>query len=167
VNVLLAVRALCLLVAANMLPWAVGRICGTRWDAPIDCGVQLKDGRRLLGSHKTWRGVAAAVGGCAVVAELLQLHWWLGAGFGALSMLGDSLSSAWKRRHGHAPGSELFGLDQLPEALLPLSILHAPLGLGWAGVTLVIAVFAALDLAGTRVRNPASRQPRANARGRS
>jgi hypothetical protein len=150
-----------------MLPWAVGRVCGARGGTPIDFGVRLKDGRRLLGSHKTWRGVAAAVVGCALAAELLQVDWRLGAGFGALSMLGDCLSSAWKRRRGYAPGRELFVLDQLPEALLPLSILHAPLGLGWAGVTLVIAVFAALDLAGTRVRNPASRQPRANARGRS
>jgi hypothetical protein len=167
-SVLLAVRALCLLVAANMLPWAVGRVCGARWDAPIDFGARLKDGRRLLGSHKTWRGVAAAIAGCAVTAELLQLDWWLGAGFGTLSMLGDCLSSAWKRFRGYAPGREIFVLDQLPEALLPLSILHVPLGLGWADVTLVVAVFAALDVAGTRVRNPASQQrPRAGARGRS
>jgi len=158
-RVLLATRALCLLAVANMLPWAVGRVCGAHGDVPIDFGARLKDGRRLLGSHKTWRGVAAAVVGCAVAAELLQVDWWLGAGFGALSMLGDCLSSAWKRLRGYAPGRELVVLDQLPEALLPLSILHASLGLGWADVTLVVAVFAALDVAGTGVRNPASQEP--------
>ena len=161
-SLLFAARALCLSMTANVLPWAVGRVCGSRWDAPLDFGVRLKDGRRLLGSHKTWRGVAAAVAGCAIAAELMQLHWWLGGEFGALSMLGDSLSSAWKRRRGHAPGREMFGLDQLPEALLPLAILRAPLGLGWTEVTLVVTVFAALDVAGTSFRNPPSPQPRAH-----
>ena len=153
-------RALGLLMAANVLPWVVGRVCGSHWDAPLDFGVRLKDDRRLLGSHKTWRGVAAAVTGCAIAAELVQLHWWLGAEFGALSMLGDSLSSAWKRHRGHAPGREVFGLDQLPEALLPLTLLRASLGMGWAELALVVAVFAALDVAGTSVRNPPSPQPR-------
>jgi len=156
-SLLFAARALCLLVLANVLPWAVGRFCGSRWAAPLDFGVRLKDGRRLLGSHKTWRGIAAAVAGCAIAAELMQLHWWLGAEFGALSMLGDSLSSAWKRSRGYAPGREMLGLDQLPEALLPLAVLRASLGLGWPELALVIVLFAVLDVAGTGVRNPSSR----------
>src|SRR5579864_7501936 len=122
-SLLFAGRALCLLMTANVLPWAAGRVCGRRLNTPLDFGMRLKDGRRLLGSHKTWRGVAASVGGCAIAAELMHLHWWLGAGFGTLSMLGDSISSAWKRRRGYAPGNEQFGLDQLPEALLPMAIL--------------------------------------------
>lgn len=161
-SLVFSARAFCLLTAANVLPWAVGRFCGARWAAPIDLGVRLKDGRRLLGSHKTWRGAAAAVAGCAIAAELLQLHWWLGAAFGALSMSGDSLSSAWKRRRGYAPGREMPGLDQLPEALLPLAVLRASLGLGWAEIALVVMVFAVLDVAGRSIRNPSPPHPGAN-----
>jgi hypothetical protein len=65
--------ALLLLIVANLLPWAVGRACASRWNAPLDFGLTLRDGRRLLGGHKTWRGVAASIAGCAVTAELLQL----------------------------------------------------------------------------------------------
>src|SRR5438105_13235250 len=119
--------ALLLSIVANLLPWATGRLCGARWNAPLDFGLSLWDGRRLLGDHKTWRGLAAAIGGCAVAAELMQLHWLLGAEFGALSMLGDSLSSAWKRRRGDEPGRDVFGLDQLPEVLLPLIVLRGAL----------------------------------------
>ena len=86
----------------------------------------------------------------------MQLHWWLGARFGALSMLADSLSSAWKRHRGYEPGRETFGLDQLPEALLPLIVLRMPLGLGWVQIALVAAVFAVLDIVCTRLRLPAS-----------
>jgi hypothetical protein len=149
--------ALLLLITANLLPWAVGRVCGTRWNAPLDFGVSLSDGRRLLGDHKTWRGVAAAILGCATAAVLMQLHWWTGAAFGALSMLGDCFSSAWKRRRGHEPGRETFGLDQLPEALLPLLVLRVPLDLSWVEIAVVAATFAVLDIASTRVRHPRRR----------
>ena len=148
--------ALSLLIVANLLPWAAGRVCGARWSAPLDFGMSLWDGRRLLGEHKTWRGLAAAVAGCALAGWLMGWLWWQGAGFGALSMLGDSISSAWKRRRADEPGREVFGLDQLPEALLPLIVLRAPLGLGWVDIVLVTAAFAALDVVSTRVRHPSS-----------
>jgi CDP-2,3-bis-(O-geranylgeranyl)-sn-glycerol synthase len=97
-----------------------------------------------------------------MVAGLLQLPGWLGAQFGALSMLGDSLSSAWKRRAGHAPGYEAFGLDQLPEALLPLIVLRVPLNLSWYPIVLIAVVFAVLDIVGTRVRHPRQRSAQAS-----
>jgi CDP-2,3-bis-(O-geranylgeranyl)-sn-glycerol synthase len=147
-------NALLLLICANLLPWAAGRLLGAYWSAPLDLGTCLHDGRRLLGAHKTWRGLAAAIAGCALAAEVVGLQWWIGALFGALSMLGDSISSWWKRRRGYAPGRETFGLDQLPEALLPLIVLRIPLGLAWVDVALAAAVFAALDILSTRVRHP-------------
>ena len=148
------INAFLLLTVANLMPWALGRTCGSRWAAPLDCGVTLRDGRRLLGSHKTWRGLGASIVGCTVTAALLKLHWWLGAGFACLSMLGDALSSAWKRRRGREPGEDDPGLDQLPEALLPLIALQSPLNLGWKEIVLVTAVFAVLNLISLRVRHP-------------
>jgi hypothetical protein len=84
---------------------------------------------------------------------MLGLHWWLGAGFGCLSMLGDALSSAWKRRRGRKPGEDDPGLDQLPEALVPLVSLQGPLHLGWKEIALVTVVFAILNLFSLRVRH--------------
>jgi CDP-2,3-bis-(O-geranylgeranyl)-sn-glycerol synthase len=156
-NWLAATNSLSLLILANFVPWAVGRTCRDRWAAPLDCGVVLPDGRRLLGSHKTWRGLVAAVSACAITTELSGLHWWLGMEFAALSMLGDAISSAWKRRRGRAPGEDDPGLDQLPEALLPLVVLRGPLNLGWKEVALVTTVFAVLNLLSLLVRHPRRR----------
>jgi CDP-archaeol synthase len=153
-NWLAATNSLLLLIISNFAPWALGRTCGNRWATPLDCGVILRDGRRLLGSHKTWRGLAAAVVACAITAELLGIQWWLGLEFAALSMLGDAISSAWKRRRGREPGEDDPGLDQLPEALLPLIVLHAPLRLGWKEVALVTVAFVVLNLVSLRVRHP-------------
>jgi len=156
-NWLATTNSLLLLIMSNFVPWALGRICGNRWSAPLDCGVRLRDGRRLLGSHKTWRGLVAAVVVCAITAELLGIPGWLGMEFAALSMLGDSISSAWKRRRGREPGADDPGLDQLPEALLPLLALRDPLNLGWKEVALVTTVFAVLNLVSLRVRHPRRR----------
>jgi len=51
-------KALTLLGAAHMAPWAAGYFLGGRLAQPIDAGMTLRDGRRLLGDHKTWRGVS-------------------------------------------------------------------------------------------------------------
>jgi hypothetical protein len=156
-HTLAAANALTLLIIANLMPWAVGSVCGSRWSAPIDCGMTLRDGHRMLGSHKTWRGLVVAILGCAAVAVLLGMPSWLGVEFAGLSMLGDAVSSALKRRRGREPGHETPGLDQLPEALLPLIVLRNALHLGWWEIVVVTTVFAILDLMSLRVRNPRRR----------
>jgi len=157
-----AARALVLLITANLLPWVLGRLCQGRWGAPLDFGLQLSGGRRFLGDHKPWRGLAAALVGVALLGRALGLPWWTGAGFGALSMLGDCLSSAWKRYRGYAPGRDTLLIDQLPEALLPLIGLRAALGLGWMQVIVVTAVFGLLDMLSLRVRHPSRATVRAH-----
>lgn len=149
--------ALSLLIAANLLPWALGRLCRGHWAAPLDFGCTLRGGGRLLGGHKTWRGFIAAVIGTALVAMTLRLPWWIGAAFGALAMLGDCLSSAWKRYRGYAPGRETFAIDQLPEALVPLIVLWQTLGLSWLQVIAVTLTFVLLDVLSMRLRHPARR----------
>jgi hypothetical protein len=147
-------HALILLIVANFMPWALGRSFGSRWSAPLDCGVTLSDGRRLLGSHKTWRGLVAAILGCGIAAVLLKMPWWLGMELAGLSMLGDAISSALKRRRGREPGQDDIGLDQLPEALAPLVVLRHALSLGWKEIVLATTVFAILDVFSLRVRHP-------------
>jgi CDP-2,3-bis-(O-geranylgeranyl)-sn-glycerol synthase len=147
-----AARALLLLILANSLPWIAGRMLGPRWGVPLDLGATLPDGRRLLGSHKTWRGVAAGVGGCALAAAVVGLPRWTGAAFATLAMLGDAFSSFCKRRLGIAPGRDLPLLDQLPEALLPLLVLHASLALNPTGIAAVAGAFTLLDMLASGIR---------------
>ncbi|MFP3874489.1 MAG: CDP-archaeol synthase [Thiohalophilus sp.] len=136
-----------LLLVANGAPILARLLPGIRhWNRPLDARRQLADGRRLFGDHKTWRGLIAAVLLTATAGWLLNLPLWLGALFGALSMLGDLLGSFSKRRRRLMPGAAAPGLDQLPEALLPLLFLYKPLGLGWQEVLLVPPLFMLIDL---------------------
>lgn len=140
-------RALLLLLTANGGPWLAAKVFRHHWGAPVDLGLTRADGRRLLGSHKTWRGLVAGVLCSALTACLVGLSWTVGAGVGALSLLGDLLSSAWKRWRGHAPGVGVPLIDQVPESLLPLAFLAWPLGLNLTGVVVVVVVFALLNMA--------------------
>jgi hypothetical protein len=139
--------ALLLLVAANAVPWLLGHALGERFAAPIDLGFTLKDGQRLLGAHKTWRGLVAGMLGCGIAAMLCGNAFALGLAFGGLSLAGDAVSSAMKRRLRLTAGAQLPLFDQLLEALLPLVVLRAPLGLSWVDVALTAAMFTAGDLA--------------------
>jgi CDP-2,3-bis-(O-geranylgeranyl)-sn-glycerol synthase len=153
IDLLTAGRALLLVGIANVVPWAAGRLM-QRWTTPLDCGVRLWDGQRLLGDHKTWRGLLLGTLACALVAAFIGPGFATGAGVGALSLLGDALSSALKRRLRLAPGTEIAALDQLPEALLPLLVFARALGLGAAEIVAATLAFVALDIAVTRVRHP-------------
>jgi CDP-2,3-bis-(O-geranylgeranyl)-sn-glycerol synthase len=77
----------------------------------------------------------------------------VGTGIGAAALAGDALSSAIKRRLSHRPGTEIWGLDQIPESLLPLVIFREPLGLSLGQVLAVVVVFAVLDLLATPLRH--------------
>jgi CDP-2,3-bis-(O-geranylgeranyl)-sn-glycerol synthase len=146
-------RALFLIVVANFVPWAVSQTLGRRWSAPLDLDAVLPDGQRLFGGHKTWRGLIAGTIACALVAAVVGPGFAIGAGVGALSLAGDAISSAIKRRLQLEPGTEIFGLDQLPEALLPSVVFAGPLGLNGFEITVVALVFLALDLLVTRIRH--------------
>jgi CDP-2,3-bis-(O-geranylgeranyl)-sn-glycerol synthase len=120
--------------AGNVAPIFVAKMpLLRRFNAPLDCGKMFM-GKRLLGDHKTWRGIIA--GGVAAVLVLwlqvlLARHIsWLSTstmpvdyaalpivplgllqGLGAL--FGDALKSFFKRRLGSAPGELWFPFDQV------------------------------------------------------
>ncbi|MCW9088710.1 MAG: CDP-archaeol synthase [Gammaproteobacteria bacterium] len=122
---------LLLLLVVNGAPVVATRLLGERLSWPVDGGRCAGDGRRLLGPGKTWRGVFVAVVAGGVLAPVLGWSFELGAFFGLLAMVGDSLSSFVKRRLGLAPSAKASGLDQLPESLLPLLGLQKHLAIGW------------------------------------
>jgi CDP-2,3-bis-(O-geranylgeranyl)-sn-glycerol synthase len=146
--------ALGLVVTANSAAWAAGRTIGKRWPAPLDFGRTLADGTRILGAHKTWVGLLGAVCACALITRLTGLGIAVGAGFGALALLGDAASSFAKRRLHIGSGLEVFGLDQVPEALLPMIVLAGPLGIGIREILGATLLFVAFDVAATRLRHP-------------
>jgi CDP-2,3-bis-(O-geranylgeranyl)-sn-glycerol synthase len=135
------VHAVLLLALANGAPVLGKRLFGQRWSWPVDGGRVLRDGRRVLGKSKTWRGILLGCAVPAVAAPLLGLPWTVGALFGACAMVGDLLSSFVKRRVGVATSGRAPALDQLPEALLPLVVCRDALGLDAGGVVLAAVIF--------------------------
>jgi CDP-2,3-bis-(O-geranylgeranyl)-sn-glycerol synthase len=114
---------------ANMSPVLVQR--RFRWLAvPIDGGATWR-GRRVLGDHKTWRGLLAGIVVAPIVLALQgvahhlgYLHDialvdyataspWLGVLMGLGTGVGDALKSFFKRQIGIAPGASWIGFDQL------------------------------------------------------
>lgn len=138
-----------LILVANGAPIVARNLFGDG-ARPVDGGATGADGRRVLGRTKTWRGVVAAVVLAAAAAPALGYPLWVGAVAGAAAMAGDMFSSWVKRRLGKAPSDMAFGLDQLPEALLPAAILAPVFGLGVGAVALIGVLFVVLELALSR-----------------
>jgi CDP-2,3-bis-(O-geranylgeranyl)-sn-glycerol synthase len=141
-----SLRALLLLAAANSAPLLGPRLFGRRFGHPLDGGAKFLDGRPLLGPSKTLRGLVLSLAATAAAARLLGLAWTTGALLAGLSMLGDLFSSFLKRRLGRPPSSQVLGLDQVPESLLPLLVLRERLGLTAGDIALVVLSFFVLEL---------------------
>ena len=141
----LGLRLLLLLAVANISPIVLKGMLGEQWNTPIDFGRPFTDGRPLLGASKTWRGLAAAMLTGTVVAPVLGFAPELGTLAALLAMTGDALASFAKRRLAIPTSGQAFGLDQLPEALLPLLVLRPMLGLPWPVLLVVILAFALLE----------------------
>lgn len=104
-----------------------------RWNAPMDAGLTF-GGRRLLGAHKTWRGLVCGVAAATVVLWLQQVVTahvpWLAAAavplnyarlpvmllgplFAVGALGGDAIESFFKRRRDIPSGHSWFPFDQL------------------------------------------------------
>lgn len=147
----LMLQALLLLGAANGTPILLAKWLGERGGWPLDCGWVLADGRRLWGDSKTWRGLASALLAGAVVGWWLGLGAGLGLGFAVCSMAGDLFSSFLKRRLGVPSSGMALGLDQIPEALLPLLWVRTRWQLDADDVLGMVLFFLLLELAVSRL----------------
>lgn len=120
---------------ANMAPVFVAKVV-PGWSAPIDGGRMHRDGQRVLGAGKTWRGLAGGAlfgAAAALLVAALAPHWGLVAGWdygaslgtpgwrigvfgafvGAMALVGDAVKSYFKRRRRIASGGPWFPFDQL------------------------------------------------------
>jgi hypothetical protein len=137
----LIVKVVILIAVANGVPVLVKKLLGSFLDTPLDGGRILADGQPLFGASKTIRGVVAGVIATIIAAPLLGLAMTSGLVIGVAAMAGDLLSSFIKRRMGLAPSSRAFGLDQIPESLVPALASMRDLDLTLADVVLIVAVF--------------------------
>jgi hypothetical protein len=135
-----------LITAANGAPVLAARLCGDSFGYPVDFGLRMPDGRRVLGSSKTWRGLLAALVATPVAAGLIGLPAQYGLLAAAAAMAGDLFSSFSKRRLGLQSSDMALGLDQLPEALFPTLVLMGPLELSAAEAAAAVFLFFALEI---------------------
>ncbi len=146
-----SILALLLLIAlVNALPFLAHMTLHERFAWPVDGGRSWADGRRLLGHHKTVRGLLSAIVGGGLAAPLLGFSWWLGLLVGFLAMLGDLLSSFIKRRWGDPSGKPRFAADQLLESLLPAIALCWLTAMVCWQVLAAVALFIPLAHVGSR-----------------
>lgn len=138
--------SLLLLLTANGAPIIASNLFKDRGAWQVDGGRRFVDRQPIFGKSKTWRGIAASVVSCTVVALLLGLPALVGVLFGAFAMGGDLLSSFVKRRLNVPPSGRMTGLDQLPEALLPLILLQQPLALEAVELVAAVAIFFFLEV---------------------
>jgi CDP-diglyceride synthetase len=139
-------QVLLLLIAANGAPILGRLILKGQWSTPLDGGATFMDGRPVLGTSKTYRGVAFSLVGTVLVAVVLGFPWEMGLMVGGLAMIGDCLSSFIKRRLGYASGAMAMGLDQIPESLFPLLGVWGTLSLSPTGIVATVGAFMVFDL---------------------
>ena len=144
---ILLLKLLVLLGFANGTPIFATKLLKDRLAAPLDCGLTLADGHPLFGAAKTIRGIVVSILCTAVAATVLGLDWTTGATLAAASMVGDLTSSFLKRRLGFEVHAQVFGLDQLPEALFPLLFLQSRLHLSAMDIAVGVAAFILYELA--------------------
>ena len=148
--ILSLIHLLLLILVANGAPIIARKLLASRFNYPLDFGVQFRN-HDLLGVSKTWRGVIASVMCTALVAVLLGYSLLTGVWVALLAMAGDVLSSFIKRRLNMPPSSMAPLLDQIPEALLPAVVMHAQFGLDVASVMILVLGFIALELILSRI----------------
>ena len=147
----LDLQLLVLLAVANTAPLLGKRALGDRLAWPLDGGLTFVDGRPLFGASKTLRGLVLALLATTAAGALVGPDWRIGALVAAGAMAGDLLSSFLKRRFGLMPSSRATGLDQVPEALLPLLVCRTALPLTLADIALLVALFFAGEVLFSRL----------------
>jgi CDP-2,3-bis-(O-geranylgeranyl)-sn-glycerol synthase len=139
-------KLLMLLGIANGTPVFATKVFKDRFATPLDGRLELSDGYPLFGRSKTIRGIVLSLVCTTFAAIVLGLGWAVGATVAAASMAGDVASSFVKRRLGLKAHAQAFGLDQIPEALLPLLLLRSWLELSGIDIVVLVAAFIFLEV---------------------
>ncbi len=158
--------------AGNVAPILAARVpVLARFSAPIDGGAMFR-GQRLLGDHKTWRGIACGVivstavfwlqqmlaghfvalqhlGSPVVYASLPALV--IGPLFGLGALGGDALKSFFKRRVGTPPGKSWAPFDQV-DYIIGASLATVPFViLPWQAYVWAVITWPVISVASTAI----------------
>ncbi|MGI9520436.1 MAG: CDP-archaeol synthase, partial [Hyphomicrobiaceae bacterium] len=107
----------------------------------LDFNLRWLDGRPLLGSSKTFRGLFASIVACLIGGYLLGVDYQSSIVLAVAAMLGDLFSSFLKRRLAIEPSGQAMGLDYVPEALFPALVLKARFEMSLVDVTIIVFGF--------------------------
>jgi len=130
-----------LIIVANASPILAAYLMRDKLDYPLDAGLALFDGQRVLGRSKTIRGIVAAVGCCTGAAVIIGHPPICGFVVSVFAMSGDVASSFVKRRMRFPSSSQAPILDHLPESFLPAIVFAPDIGLKTGGVATVVTAF--------------------------
>lgn len=156
---------------ANMAPIFAAKIPGlASFNQPIDGGRSLK-GKRILGDHKTWRGLIIGIilgWGVFLIQQYVTLHtpllqqavdpisyaalpWFFGALFGIGALGGDAVKSFFKRRIDVPSGKSWMPFDQIDYILGTILVTFPFLPLGWSVYLLMLVLGFVLHVASTYI----------------
>lgn len=135
-----------LLLVANGAPVLADCVFRKLFRHGVDGGLRMPDGQPIFGESKTVRGITTSIAATSVAAMLIGYSTTTGALVGALAMLGDLLSSFIKRRLRKPPTFQVIGLDQIPEALIPATVMASQFNLTAPGIAMVTGLFLILGL---------------------
>ena len=153
-NTWIIIKLVLLLVIANGAPVLARLLLGQRFNQPLDRALQFIDKKPLLGPAKTVRGIISAIFLTTLMAPLFGLSPAQGSLFALLAMSGDLVSSFIKRRLGITSSRSAPLLDQLPETLLPLWVMHPFLKETVLEACAAILVFVVIDWLASMLREP-------------
>ncbi|MBZ5659172.1 MAG: CDP-archaeol synthase [Acidobacteriia bacterium] len=145
-HILVTLKVLFLLTLANGTPVIAKDILGSHFAFPIDVGAKFFDGRPVLGSSKTFRGIFLSVLVTSAFALIVGMGWKIGVLVASMAMAGDLFSSFLKRRFNLPAGGRATGLDQVPESLFPLLACRSVMMLTALDVVVGVAFFCVGEL---------------------
>ena len=137
---------LLLIIIANGAPILIRVIVNDRFNRAVDFGQKMPDGKHIFGYSKTWRGIFAALICTAIAAPVLGHPVEIGLLVALYAVAGDLISSFIKRRLAMEPSSMAPVIDQVPESLLPATMLKQHFGLDYVGVLLLVLIFIIIEL---------------------
>ncbi|MCK5507903.1 MAG: CDP-archaeol synthase [Desulfobacterales bacterium] len=138
---LIGFKIIILLFAVNAAPPVIAFLFEDRWNRPIDRNRTFLDGKPLLGSHKTIRGIIGSLSAGILLGWFLGLPLIVGFCIGFFSMLGDLLTSFFKRRFALASGTAIPLFDQLFEGIFPLLFVKYYFLSDWALIIVLLILF--------------------------
>ena len=137
---MLELQLLALLLVTNGLPILGNYILGSK-NRPLDGGYKLTDKQHLFGPSKSWGGLLFSVSLTPFAALAIGQEMLFGLYFSLAAMAGDLVSSFLKRRLKLPSSARCYGIDQIPESLLPLLVSTHYLNIDSKQIFLTIILF--------------------------